>query len=118
VADSDDQQVEAVQPNPGPLLRVADLELDRKKRTAARNGVPIALTPREFALLEALLLDSPRPVSREALLERVWGAGSPRKANVVNVFINHLRNKISMSGRPPLLHTVRGVGFVVRSKAT
>lgn len=94
-------------------LRVADLELDLLTHNATRSGQRIELTRREFALLEFLMVASPRPVSRTAILEHVWDLHFDPQTNVVNVYIKLLRNKIDQPGWKPLLHTVRGVGFAL-----
>ena len=101
-------------PELGNTLRVADLELDLKARTARRGGAEIILTNREFALLETLVEASPRPVSKTTLIERVWDRYFDSGTNVVNVYVNYLRKKIDTEGLQPLIHTVRGVGFVLR----
>jgi two-component system, OmpR family, copper resistance phosphate regulon response regulator CusR len=98
------------------VLRVDTLELDRRKRTVTRSKQRIDLTNREFALLEALMLASPEPVSRSALLDRIWQGQLSRHTNVVNVIINRVRNKISVAGTPALLHTIWGVGYALRAK--
>lgn len=112
-------RVRAVLRRPRPpapaTLRVADLELDLVARKALRGTERIHLTRREFALLELLMSASPAPVSREAILERVWKNRPPPRSNVVNVLLNTIRRKIHRKDRPPLLHTVRGVGFSCRS---
>jgi DNA-binding response OmpR family regulator len=95
------------------VLRVEDLEIDLRSRTARRGGEDIALTNREFALLEALAEASPRCVSKTTLVERVWDQHFDSGTNVLNVYINYLRRKIDLSGMEPLIHTVRGVGFFV-----
>jgi two-component system copper resistance phosphate regulon response regulator CusR len=99
------------------VLRVADLELDLVTRVAQRVGKEIELSNREFALLEFLMLASPKPVSKIAIVEHVWDQYFDSQTNVVNVYINHLRRKIDLPGLAPLLHTVRGVGFVLRLEA-
>ncbi len=104
-------------PELGNTLRVADLELDLKARTARRGGAEIILTNREFALLETLAEASPRPVSKTTLIERVWDRYFDSGTNVVNVYVNYLRKKIDTEGLQPLIHTVRGVGFVLREDA-
>jgi DNA-binding response OmpR family regulator len=96
------------------VVRVADLELDLVEHKANRAGQEIELTRREFALLEFLMGSSPRPVSKAAIIEHVWDQHFDSETNVVNVYIKHLREKIDREGWPPLLHTVRGVGFVLR----
>jgi len=97
-------------------LRVADLELDLRTRTASRGGTEIRLTNREFALLETLVEASPRPVTKSSLVERVWDQHFDSGTNVVNVYVNYLRRKIDLPGIKPLIHTVRGVGFVLREE--
>ena len=101
-------------PQASNVLRVADLELDLISHHATRRGERIELTRREFALLEFLMSASPHPVSKTAIIEHVWDQHFDSQTNVVNVYIKHLRNKIDRTGWEPLLHTVRGVGFVVR----
>jgi two-component system copper resistance phosphate regulon response regulator CusR len=95
-------------------LRVADLELDLLDRSAGRGGVKIPLTNREFALLELLMISSPRPVSKTAIIEHVWDQHFDSGSNVANVYVNYLREKIDRPEWVPLIHTVRGVGFVVK----
>jgi two-component system copper resistance phosphate regulon response regulator CusR len=99
------------------LLRVGALEMDCKKRIVTQNKRRIELTNREFALLEVLMLAAPEAVSKTTLIERVWQGELSQHTNVVNVIINRLRNKISMPEAPPFLHTVRGVGYALRTKA-
>lgn len=96
------------------VLRVGDLELDLVSRRARRGGEDIELTNREFALLEFLMVSSPKPVSKTAIVEHVWDQHFDSSTNVVNVYVNYLRKKIDRPGWPPLLHTLRGVGFVLR----
>jgi DNA-binding response OmpR family regulator len=98
------------------ILRVADLEIDIVTRTARRGGDPIVLTNREFALLETLATASPRPVSKAALVERVWDQYFDPGSNVVNVYVNYLRKKIDLPGLKPLIHTRRGQGFALREE--
>jgi len=102
-----------VKPESSNILRVADLELDIVSRTARRGGELILLTNREFALLETLASASPRPVSKAALVERVWDQYFDPGSNVVNVYVNYLRRKIDLPGLKPLIHTRRGVGFLL-----
>ncbi len=99
------------------ILRVEDLELDTTSRWVTRKGERIDLTPRQFNVLEVLMLESPNPVSKATIVERVWGEVVTAGTNVVNVVVNQLRNRIDLPGRPALLHTVRGVGFVLRKQA-
>lgn len=98
-------------------LRVADLELDLLARTATRAGKEIALTNREFALLELLMSSSPKPVSKTAIIEHVWDQHFDSGTNVVNVYVNYLRAKIDQPGFAPLIQTIRGVGYALREEA-
>jgi DNA-binding response OmpR family regulator len=97
-------------------LRVGDLELDLVSRCARRGGEEIELTNREFALLEFLMISSPKPVSKTAIVEHVWDQHFDSQTNVVNVYVNYLRKKIERPGAKPLLHTVRGIGFALREE--
>lgn len=95
-------------------LRVADLELDLLTRTAYRQGQEICLTNREFGVLEFLMISSPRPVSKTAIIEHVWDQHFDSGTNVVNVYVNYLREKVDRPGWVPLIHTLRGVGFALK----
>ena len=102
---------------PTNVLRVGDLELDLIARKARRASQEIELTNREYALLEFLVLNSPKPVSKMAIVEHVWDQHFDSQTNVVNVYVNYLRKKIDPPGLKPLLHTVRGVGFAIAEEA-
>jgi len=104
-------------PDMSMLLRVGDLEIDLRSRTVRRGQQAITLTNREFALLEILAESSPRPVSKTTLVERVWDQHFDSGTNVLNVYINYLRKKIELPGSSPLLHTVRGVGYVLKEQS-
>ena len=95
----------------GHVLRTMDLELDRIRRMVIRNGRSIELTPKEFALLEYLMLNAGRNVSRSAIILHVWKRSSETLTNVVDVYINYLRKKIDEGSRDQLIHTVRGAGY-------
>ena len=103
-------------PNFSTVMRVEDLEMDMVGRTVTRQGKSIELTNREFALLELLMTASPRPVSKALIIERVWNQFFDSDTNLVNVYVNHLRQKIDLTGMPPLVQTIRGVGFVLRKE--
>lgn len=103
--------------DPVDQLRVADLELDLLARTARRGRIDIALTNREFALLELLMTSSPKPVSKTAIIEHVWDQHFDSGTNVVNVYVNYLRTKIDRPGLAPLIQTIRGVGYALREAA-
>ncbi len=105
-------------PQASNVVRVADLELDLVAHHATRAGERIELTRREFALLEFLMSASPKAVSKAAIIEHVWDQHFDSQTNVVNVYIKMLRTKIDRPGWRPLLHTVRGVGFVLREEWT
>ncbi|WP_242109429.1 response regulator transcription factor [Luteimonas aquatica] len=92
-------------------LRVGDLELDLLKRSAARAGKAIELQPREFRLLEYLMRQAGRVVTRTMLLEAVWDYHFDPQTNVIDVHISRLRQKIDQGFATPLLHTVRGAGY-------
>ena len=92
-------------------LHVADLELDLLKREALRDGKSIELQPREFRLLEYLMRQAGRVVTRTMLLEAVWDYHFDPQTNVIDVHISRLRQKIDHGFATPLLHTVRGAGY-------
>jgi DNA-binding response OmpR family regulator len=100
------------------LIRQGDLELNRVERTVNRNGSVIALTNKEFALLEYLLLNRGRAVSRASLLEKVWNLPATSSTNVVDVYVNYLRRKLCDSGTNPLIQTVRGEGYAIGLRPT
>ena len=89
--------------------------MDLIARTVTRVGQPIELTNREFSLLELLMTASPKPVSKAMIIDRVWDRSFDSETNLVNVYVNHLRKKIDLPGLNPLLQTIRGVGFVLRT---
>lgn len=94
-------------------LQLADLKLDLRRRRAERANKPIALQPREFRLLEYLVRHQGQVVTRTMLLEAVWDYHFDPQTNAVDVQISRLRQKIDRDFSPPLLHTVRGVGYMV-----
>jgi two-component system copper resistance phosphate regulon response regulator CusR len=105
-------------PELGDKLRLADLEMDAAGRSVSREGRELTLTAREFDLLEYLLRQQSRVVSREMLARDVWKetARYTPLDNVIDVHIAHLRRKLDEPFRKKLLHTVRGVGFVLREE--
>lgn len=100
------------------ILRYEDLELDLISRQAKRGTTEISLTPREFSLLELLLMSAPKTISTAVIIERVWEQCFDSETNVVNVYMNRLRSKINFPGHSPLLHTIRGVGFVIQKRTS
>ena len=96
------------------VLRFADLRLDPARREVHRGESPITLTRREFDLL-AYMMENPGIVlTRDMILERVWGWGFAGSTNIVDVYVGYLRAKLDGPGRPSLIQTVRGVGYVMR----
>jgi len=94
-------------------LRVADLEVDTVRRRVTRGGQSIDLKPKEYALLEFLMHNCDRPVTRNHIIEHVWDIHFDSISNVVDVHINSLRNKIDRGAARALIHTVRGVGYML-----
>jgi len=92
-------------------LSYADLMLDRHRRRATRDKETIPLTSREFALLELLLLRAPELITRSEIVEHVWDCHFDSETNLVEVYINRLRQKIDQDRSVKLIHTIRGVGY-------
>ena len=97
-----------------PRLAFADLSLDPDTREVLRGERPISLTRTEFSLLELLLTNPRRVLTRTQILEQVWGYDFPTTGNALEVYIGYLRRKTEAEGEPRLIHTVRGVGYVLR----
>ena len=95
-------------------LTFADLRLDRLTRRVERAGVPIELRPREFALLEYLMRHAGKVLSKTMIVSHVWDYGFDTGTNAVDVLVYRLREKIDKVFEPKLLHTVRGVGYVLK----
>lgn len=96
------------------VIRVGDLELDSNAHKVTRAGVEIDLTPREFSLLEALARNEGRTLTRQAILERVWD-NEDSLENTVNFHVASLRKKVDASHETKLIHTVHGIGYVLRA---
>jgi two-component system response regulator MprA len=97
-----------------PVLRYSDVELDTAARQARRGGRPVALTTKEYEILE-LFLHHPRQVlTRDQLLARIWGIDAVVDTHVLEVYIGYLRQKLEAGGEPRLIQTVRGAGYVLR----
>lgn len=97
------------------LYQVGDLELDRLSHSVSRAGQEITLQPREFRLLEYLMRHAGQVVTRTMLLENVWDYHFDPQTNVIDVHISRLRSKIEKNFEKPLLHTVRGAGYMIRA---
>lgn len=97
------------------LLKVADLHMDVLHRRVQRAGRPIALSPREFDVLQVLMQEPGRPFSRTELCERVWQRDHEYDTRTVEIFITRLRKKVDSMFPTPLIHTLRGVGYTLRA---
>ncbi|MEV0294099.1 response regulator transcription factor [Nocardia sp. NPDC050710] len=105
----------ATQP-PVQAFRVGQVRLDRGGRRVSANGRPVELTKREFDVLAVLADNAGIVLTREQILSAVWGYDFTTDTNVVDVFVSYLRRKLEANGVPRVLHTVRGVGFVLREQ--
>jgi len=112
-------RVEALSRRPrvlaSPALKVADLELNIDTREVSRRGAPIELTPKEYTVLEYLMRHAGKVMSRTLITEYAWGYHFDPGTNIVDVVINHLRKKIDANHSMKLIHTIRGVGYVIRT---
>lgn len=97
-------------------LSAGDLVLDTQSHKISRSGVEITLTPKEYSILEYLLRNKNRVVSRTLLSEHVYDYHFDSDTNVIDVYINKLRNKIDKQFATPLLHTIRGVGYIIKDE--
>ena len=98
------------------LLTVGDLVLDPGARTVRRGNANIDLSAKEYALLEYLMRNAGRVLSRETIEDHIWNYDYEGGTNVVDVYISYLRKKIDTKGLPRLIHTVRGAGYVIREE--
>jgi two-component system copper resistance phosphate regulon response regulator CusR len=95
------------------VLRLEDLEIDRLTQQVKRAGQRINLTAKEYALLEYLMLNAGRVVSRTMIIEHVWDQSFDGATNIVDVYVRHLRNKVDEPHERKLIRTVRGVGYAI-----
>ncbi len=102
------------QPTPE-RLQVGDLTLDCIRRKVTRGGEPIELAPKEFSILEYLMRNRGRPLSRTMIVEHVWDMDYDGLTNIVDVYIRHLRSKVDDRWPAKLIHTVRGVGYMIEA---
>ncbi len=100
-----------------PILTLADLELDPMSRMVTRAGKGIRLTTKEYALLEYMMRNPRKVLSRTLIGEHVWDMNFDPESNVIDVYISHLRAKIDKGFEPPLLHTLRGQGYILTDQA-
>ncbi|MEV4245473.1 response regulator transcription factor [Streptosporangium canum] len=99
----------------GGVLRYGDLRMDTASREVTRAGEPLGLTRTEYLLLELLMVHPRQVLTREQILSEVWGFDFEPSSNSLDVYVMYLRRKTEAAGRPRLIHTVRGVGYVLRS---
>jgi DNA-binding response OmpR family regulator len=97
--------------NRNAILHCGDLEFDRQRRRVARAGTDVTLTSKEFSLLELLILRAPQPVTRSEIIEHVWSYDFDTETNLVEVYVNRLRQKIDQDHSEKLIQTIRGVGY-------
>ena len=98
------------------ILAIADLELDTVTHKAKRGGRTIELTAKEYALLDYFLQNKDRVLTRSAISEHIWDYNFDTGTNIIDVYINHLRNKVDNNFDKKLIHTVRGVGYVLKEE--
>jgi len=97
-----------------PVLEFADLVLDPSRRTVHRGGRKIELTAKEYALLDYFMRNPGRVLTRSMIADRVWDYNFDSMTNIIDVYVNYLRRKIDSEGEHKLIHTVRGVGYVLK----
>jgi heavy metal response regulator len=98
------------------VLQIGDLHLDAARRTVSRGGERIDLTPREFTLLDYFMRNPGRVLTRTMIAEHVWDYSFDTSTNIIDVYVNYLRKKIDAGQSSKLLHTVRGVGYVLKAE--
>ncbi|MDX8389048.1 MAG: response regulator transcription factor [Mariprofundaceae bacterium] len=99
-----------------PILKIADLELDPLSRRVTRSNQPMRLTTKEYALLEYMMRNPDKVLSRTLIGEHVWDMNFDPESNVIDVYVSHLRNKVD-KGHTPLIHTMRGQGYILSEDA-
>ncbi|TET83537.1 response regulator transcription factor [candidate division TA06 bacterium] len=102
------------EPKEGEALRFSDLSLNTATREVTRGSKPIRLTAQEFDLLELFMRHPRQVLKRDTIYDRVWGYDFGGESNVIEVYVRYLRSKLEAGGGPELIHTVRGVGYVLR----
>ncbi len=104
------------QVDPQTLLRIGDLVLDPATHEVKRSGLPVSLSRPEFVILEMLMRNAGRVISRTRLIEAVWGSDRDVQSNTLDVFIRQLRTKVETPGTAKLVHTIRGIGYTLREE--
>lgn len=102
---------------PDGVMRVADLILDIERQAVRRSGQAIHLTPKEFQLLEYLMRNMGYVVSRTMIAEKIWGQGFENYSNAIDVHVNNLRRKVDRDFEPKLIHTRKGLGYVIEDRS-
>ncbi|KFF04118.1 response regulator transcription factor [Flavobacterium reichenbachii] len=102
--------------NPGFILRFSDLEMNLNTKIVKRNNIEISLTPKEFKLLEYMMQNSERVLSRNEISEKVWETNFDTGTNFIDVYINYLRKKIDKNFDNKLIHTKSGMGFILKNE--
>jgi DNA-binding response OmpR family regulator len=102
---------------PSPIIMVGDLCIDTNAKTVSRSGRAVTLSTREYMLLEYLAHNAGRVISRTELIEHVYDSAYEWDSNVIDVYINYLRNKIDKGYDRPLIHTVRGAGYILKGES-
>jgi two-component system response regulator MprA len=105
------------QPSRPQILHFADLSLDTGTRQATRGDKVIALTAKEYELLELFMRQPRQVLTRDTIFDRVWGYDFGGESNIIEVYIRYLRQKLENDNEPRLIHTVRGMGYVLRESA-
>ncbi|MCA0362856.1 MAG: response regulator transcription factor [Spirosomataceae bacterium] len=105
-----------VETNNNNILKIANLELDPESKIVTREGIEIELTPKEFLLLEYLMRNKGRVVSKTDLADNIWEQNSQQSLNVIEVYINFLRKKIDKEFIPKLIHTKTGMGYILKEE--
>lgn len=100
---------------PNDLIKIDDLEIDFRAKSVKRNGEIVQLTAKEFKLLHYLAKNAETILSREKILDNVWDINFDMNTNVVDVYINYLRNKIDKPYQNKLIHTIKGLGYIIKS---
>jgi DNA-binding response OmpR family regulator len=98
------------------IIEVADLKLDTVTHIAERNGQEIELTSKEYALLEFFMRNKNQTITREIINEKIWNRNFDTKTNVIDVYVNHLRQKIDGKFEKKLIHTIRGSGYIMKEE--
>ncbi len=98
------------------ILQISDLTLDPARRLVSRGGEKVELTAKEFALLELFMRNPGRVLTRTMMIENIWNYDFDTMTNIIDVYVNYLRKKIDSGREPKLIHTVRGIGYMMKAE--